>query len=195
MQTMHPFRNILLFIVLLLNSNVSFSWDKTMRITASDFKYNIHTSFTLFDTSKVNITDTVKLIASYQRVQGKVAGFGAINSPQYLRYVWLSEKASTPKLLELLNHSNSVVRVYAFWALKARNYVDIKNVVLDHIGDTLNFFLQEGCDGYYLHINLYFLKLSRNLFTDVEFKKYLALISKYYNKQDWKFIILHHRDV
>jgi len=195
MQVIPPYRNTILFIVLLLFGKVSFSCDQTINFKAFDIKYDIHPTLTLSDTLKVNITDTIKLITSYQRVESRVGGFGAINSPQYLRYVWLSENATTSQLLELLNNPSAVVRVYAFWALKTRNYPNIKKIVLDHLDDTLSFFLQQGCDQYDLRVNVYLLKLSRNLFTDAEFEKHLTLISKSYRKQDWKFIILHHRDV
>ena len=147
------------------------------------------------DTLKPTVITVVNQIASYPRVCSNVGGFGAVNPPQYLRYIWLSENATSYQLLELLNDPNPIIKVYAFWALKARNHPNIKKIVLDHISDTLSFELQEGCDLYLLNINLYFLKVTRNLFSNTEFEKCITVISKLYKEEDWKFIPLRHRDI
>ncbi|WP_153800783.1 HEAT repeat domain-containing protein [Foetidibacter luteolus] len=70
-------------------------------------------------------------------------------SPQWKNYEALTKKFSEKELIELCNHTNPIVRCYAFKALTEIQSPKVYNVLLQHLSDTAEFNRNYGCIGDY----------------------------------------------
>ena len=87
------------------------------------------------DTTKMRndeLRQVVDAIASYNKVEDRAIGESAKPSEQYKRFEILYNRCTDNQLLFLINHRNSVVKAYVFWALSKRQYSDIQ-VLADKI--------------------------------------------------------------
>ncbi|GAB2818132.1 hypothetical protein [Ferruginibacter profundus] len=102
---------------------------------------------------KENIQNIVIAIADNNRLDGPVVGYGGIRSDQYKRYEMLAKYATDSSLINLTNHKNPVVRVYAFDALIKRNYWALRLVFWEHAKDNEKLQALQGCIGYYTTVS------------------------------------------
>lgn len=91
----------------------------------------------LFKTYSQSSIDTViNGIVENNELQGQYLGIVGTSSYQYKRYERIKNELKYDQLVQLSNHTNAVVRCYAFWALADRREADLFKILIDHINDT-----------------------------------------------------------
>ena len=66
-------------------------------------------------------------------------------SEQWKNYKELVKVFSVTEIVKLCEHSNPIVRTYAFRHLSDIKYYDIYNILLSHLRDTSSFISVDGC--------------------------------------------------
>lgn len=89
--------------------------------------------------------DIVASIAAVDEVHCKGIGLGRVPSQQFKNYQRLCEGASTKELVLLTDHSNAVVRCYAFKCLADRSEVDLMPILVRHFSDNHTITVFCGC--------------------------------------------------
>ncbi len=89
----------------------------------------------------------VREIEQINELMGSAVYYEGIRPKQYDNFEKLKKVASKEELIELTNHSNGVVRCYAFWALSYDRSVDLFPIILNHINDYELVNTQFGCIG------------------------------------------------
>lgn len=125
----------------------------------------------------------IDTIAMENTLEGEFVGMGA-PSRQYPRYLFLKKYASITKLRELLQHTNAVVRMYAFQALEENKIPDLKLVLISRLQDTMSYHSQAGCFGSQENINISLLRRYSELFTPGEMVKYKKVLLTCYPKKE-----------
>jgi hypothetical protein len=87
----------------------------------------------------------VTRIALNNKVMGSAVSAGGICPRQYKNFEALERNASTAELHRLLQHHNSAVRCYAFWALTRRPDQDLLPYLLSKTGDKSKVETMFGC--------------------------------------------------
>ncbi|MEM6770177.1 MAG: hypothetical protein AAF597_06300, partial [Bacteroidota bacterium] len=64
---------------------------------------------------------------------------------QYVLFEQLVKQASRSELLFLANHKSPTVRVYSFWALKRKQFPDLKPIRASFHGDEAPVTVASGC--------------------------------------------------
>jgi hypothetical protein len=118
--------------------------------------------------------------------QGQHIGFENIESDQFKRFSWLLDSASESTLLDLYRYNNLVVKAYVFQIFKNKNYKGIKQLFEVNIDNCNSFHTQSGCITSKTPFNYFAYKCIEDQLSDSEKKKYIAILSKYYNKEEWK---------
>ncbi len=103
--------------------------------------FNFHSDLTIDS----HLDTIINEIAKNNSIEGKYIGFGFKISKQYLRGELLYKKATVQQLIELTNHKNPAVRIYAFEALAKNKYLNYKDILDDHKNDKSVIRFQEGC--------------------------------------------------
>jgi hypothetical protein len=127
----------------------------------------------------------VDKIAMCNRVDGPFVGVGAVKSDQYKRFEKILQY-DEEKLVELTNHLNPVVKVYAFNALVIKNCSKIFSIFEKNINDTTEFEELAGCIGLNKPVNFYFLQKLESLMSQDQKQKYTKEISACYSKEKWE---------
>ena len=91
------------------------------------------------------VEEIVEKIASSSAVASAGVGYLGARLPVYDRFLDLGRVATTDELATLTSHARPVVRVYAFWALAAREGIDPWPILLDHVGDDELVATEFGC--------------------------------------------------
>jgi len=79
----------------------------------------------------------IEKIAIENKVFGQYIGIVGTPTEQYKRFEEVKDKATKEQLAELTDHSNAVVRCYAFWALADRKEDNLFEILLKHLNDTI----------------------------------------------------------
>ena len=74
-------------------------------------------------------------LAQVNELHGPYVGFSGAITAQYKNFGKLVEAATPEDLLQLMDHSNAVVRGYAFWGLAREQYDKLDSVLLAHARD------------------------------------------------------------
>ncbi|MDX2067690.1 MAG: hypothetical protein SFV55_04645 [Haliscomenobacter sp.] len=90
---------------------------------------------------------------------------------QYRRFEGLVKKATLNELLELVEHPNPAVRVYAFWALAKREFEKLEAVLMAHAADEQLIYYIEGCLGGDLKVIDFMIRVVTPEMIDWECKK------------------------
>jgi hypothetical protein len=109
--------------------------------------------------SNQNLLTILKDIEEINRVGDRIVSLQG----EELDYdVELKKVASTEQLIGLTNHKNPAVRCYAFKAL-SKNHSDIVfQVLLNHLNDTLNVHVVNGCIGKNQKVSEFFIETVSN---------------------------------
>ena len=83
-------------------------------------------------------------LASVDELHGPYVGFSGTINEQYKNFGKLVETADPEDLLELMAHSNAVVRGYAFWGLAREQYEKLDSVLLAHARDEAPVRVRQG---------------------------------------------------
>ncbi len=90
--------------------------------------------------------DIVKRIAKINIVEVEGANISKENE-NYTNFRILRERATTPELVELLEHQNSVVNVYSSYSLIDRSYDEIPRIYKKFLENDKFVETQKGCNG------------------------------------------------
>lgn len=89
----------------------------------------------------------VRKIEKVNQLMGDAVGEAGVQPKQFDNFIELERKASKNELIALTDHSNGVVRCYAFWALSHDSTIDLFPIVLKHVNDKELVSTQFGCIG------------------------------------------------
>ncbi len=84
-------------------------------------------------------------MAAHNVYESETIGIANAKSKQFARYQQLVTKASEEQLLELTAHSNAVVRLYAYQALRAKGGPIPKSLQQKFEADTTSVQSMQGC--------------------------------------------------
>lgn len=104
----------------------------------------------------------------------------------YRLFQKLGAKATNDELVTLTNDKSKIIVLYAFNVLSARGYPGLKEIFLQHVNDTADFWMSGGCTGVIGKVNSHVLRLlNPEYFPDgkaplsqMEYDKYLAMIDR-----------------
>ena len=90
-----------------------------------------------YDPKKISkpILQIAKDIAKENEVHNAAISVAGEKTLQYRRFEALVKKANFNELLELVEHPNPAVRVYAFWGLAKREFEKLEAVLMAHAAD------------------------------------------------------------
>lgn len=100
-----------------------------------------------FDKAKIS-WQTKQIVAKIEKINvlmSSAVGAAGMRPEQYNYFSALQQYASKAELEELTNHSNGVIRSYAFWALSHDTSANLFPIVINHIHDTAAIRTQFGC--------------------------------------------------
>lgn len=86
---------------------------------------------------------------------------------QWIRYIYLKEKATNEELIALTNHRNEVVRCYAFQALATRKGIEIFPILVNHLKDTSKIRIFEPCTLSEEYVGDYFYEIISGRYGDI----------------------------
>jgi hypothetical protein len=113
----------------------------------------------------------VKKIGKVNKLMGNAVYYAGIRPAQYDNFEKLKKTASKEELLELMNHSNGVVRCYSFWALSYNKTVDLFPILINHIEDYELVNTQFGCIGSQRMVGDFLISVATPRYIDTETKK------------------------
>lgn len=94
--------------------------------------------------------ETDRIVSKIEKVNelmGSAVGYSGTKPIQFDNFIELENKSSKEELIALTDHSNGVVRCYAFWALSHDSTIDLLPIILKHINDKELVNTQFGCIG------------------------------------------------
>ena len=100
-----------------------------------------------YNREKINkeVIALINKISLTNEIHTEAIGFKGEKSKQYEAFEELIIKSSNPELIELINHSNSTVRGYAFWALAKKQYEKLDKIYIELTNDKEIVILVMGC--------------------------------------------------
>ena len=107
----------------------------------------------LSDVTVGQITDE---IAKDNVVKGPAVGVSGERTAQWERFEKLKSQASDKQLLALTRHDNPTVRCYAFAAIVDRGTYDAFPILLEHLHDSVQVMVLNGCIGENVRVGDYF---------------------------------------
>jgi hypothetical protein len=129
-----------------------------------------------FDRTKIS-KQTEQIVAKIEKVNQLMSSavyYEGMRPAQYDNFTELQKKATKEELLELLNHSNGVVRSYAFWALSYDTSANLLPIVIRHISDTTAVTTQFGCIRSSEKVGDFFVNVVTPEYVDLNSKKLTA---------------------
>lgn len=102
-----------------------------------------------YDPQKISklILQIAKDMAKENEVHNAAISVAGEKTLQYRRFEALVKKATLNELLELVEHPNPAVRVYAFWGLAKREFEKLEAVLMAHAADEQLVYHIQGCLG------------------------------------------------
>ena len=100
---------------------------------------------------------------------GYPVGYGGSDGTKikyYKLYKKLMHKATNEELIELTKNKSANIIIYAFKILYIRNYNGLKNIFLDNINDSTQFWTSGGCTGVVNQVNWFMLWLLKPMDKD-----------------------------
>ena len=113
--------------------------------------------------SRYNLENIVSGISKTNVVMGGAVGIAGARPEQWDRYLALCHKATDTEIINLTNHTNAVVRCYAFDCMLQRKNLDFFNTLLLHLIDTAEVHTLYGCLGGREMVGDYFLQASKGV--------------------------------
>ena len=118
-----------------------------------------------------SILQIAKDMAKENEVHNAAISVAGEKTLQYRRFEGLVKKATFNELLELVEHPNSAVRVYAFWAMAKRKFEKLEAVLMAHAADEQLVYYIEGCLGGDLKVIDFMIRVVTPEMIDWECKK------------------------
>lgn len=113
----------------------------------------------------------VESLVSFNSVEDSLIGIAAKPSAVYSKFTKLLGIATDSELVQLTDHRNPSVRVYAFWGLAKRHNPVVKSLIKYHITDQAKFKHTEGCEEMENTVNNFYLDILTPNFIDVNCMK------------------------
>lgn len=86
-----------------------------------------------------------------------VAGIPETKNTYYKLFLKLKRNATNAELLQLIQDSSSVIKLYSYMALVERGDINVKNIFLSHIYNTTEVWAAGGCTGVVWKLNQFML--------------------------------------
>lgn len=123
-------------------------------------------------------------MAKENEVHNAAVGVAGEKTLQYRRFEGLVKKATLNELLELAEHPNPAVRVYAFWGLAKREFEKLETVLMAHAADEQLVYHIQGCLGGDIKVIDFMLLVVATDMIDLECKKLdQAAFNRLYQRQ------------
>jgi hypothetical protein len=114
------------------------------------------------------------------------AGKPETNNRYYKLYKRLGNVANDDELVALTRNHMNTITAYAFSLLHSRNFSELKEIFLQNLNDTTNFWVASGCTGTIFRVNSFMLwqlnptnSISTTAYlTKEEFETYSQIIGK-----------------
>ncbi len=100
-----------------------------------------------YDKTRIS-KQTEQIVAKIEKVNelmGRAVSYEGMRPTQYDNFIELQKTATQSELIALTNHSNGVVRCYAFWALSYDTSANLLPILVNHLNDTALVETQFGC--------------------------------------------------
>ena len=103
--------------------------------------------FEIYKLHELTCDQVIDSMNTLNQVNGRAIGENGFMTSNYAYFLKLKHDCDIDKLLKLINHSNPVVRVYAYKALEYRNYKNIHEIdkILKKDKQDVRFMI--GCKG------------------------------------------------
>lgn len=126
-----------------------------------------------YDPQKISksILQIAKDMAKENEVHNAAISVAGEKTLQYRRFEGLIKKATLNELLELVEHPNPAVRIYAFWALAKREFEKLEAVLMAHAADEQLVYHIQGCLGGDIKVIDFMLRVVTPEMIDWECKK------------------------
>jgi hypothetical protein len=126
-----------------------------------------------FNKSKLSkqVVQVVAKIEKVNELMGNAVYSAGERPQQYDNFCELQKAATKEELEKLTNHSNEVVRCYAFWALSYNNSAKLFSIVINHINDTATVKTQFGCISSRENVGDFFINIITPNYVDLNSKK------------------------
>jgi hypothetical protein len=134
---------------------------------------------------ELSISKVVPILASQAKLDCGIEGVSG-NPKPLNRYVkWFQENVQDAQLATYCRSGNTILSLYAFDILSIRN-VKLAMAVLDsNIANTKEYEYICGCICGYEYFNIHCYNSLKRDMSEADKKKYSALISKFYTKEQW----------
>src|SRR5262245_34780951 len=108
------------------------------------------------------LKNSIFYLARNNRVEDKYVGITGDISPLFDTFEYIASRASDEQLVQLTDHPNGCIRVYAFQALVQRENSNCRNILEKHVGDK-TFFEYKSCDAScFVPVNYFYLLEARD---------------------------------
>ncbi|XOV68682.1 MAG: hypothetical protein ACFHU9_05770 [Fluviicola sp.] len=125
--------------------------DKTDLIEP-DFQ-NDNTSKYQTTTVNDNLQPYVDSLIEFDAIFDEAVGYAGSKPTVYVWFEKLMELGEDKELILLTKHSSPTVRGYSFWALVEREHPKVKEIMLQHVDDSVYIDRMSGCIGYHEKLN------------------------------------------
>lgn len=114
-----------------------------------------------FKTVMVNesLQPYVDSLVEFDTIFDEAFGYGGGKHTVYTWFEKLMEIAQDDELVTLTKHSSPTIRGYSFWALVERENPMVKEIILEHVDDSVYVDRMSGCIGYQEKLNEFFLSI------------------------------------
>ena len=139
-----------------------------------------------YDSKKISkpVLQIAKEMAKENEVHNAAVGVAGEKTLQYRRFEVLVKNATLNELLELGEHPNPAVRVYAFWGLAKREFEKLEAVLMAHAADEQLVYHIQGCLGGDTKVIDFMLLVVATDMIDLECKKLdQAAFNRLYQRQ------------
>lgn len=111
----------------------------------------------------VSINDSlqpfVDSLIKFDAIFDEAVGYGGSKPEVYTWFEKLAQSAENDELIRLTSHSSPTVRGYSFWALVEREDPKVKEIMLEHVDDSVYIERMSGCLGYQEKLNDFMLSI------------------------------------
>lgn len=145
----------IIFAALILHSCSGTDKPEIPKVDLVDDSTSKYQSITVND----SLQPFVDSLVQFDAIFDEAVGYGGSKPEVYTWFEKLMELAQESELTRLTNHNSPTVRGYAFWALVKRESPMVKEIMLEHIDDTVYVDRMSGCIGYQEKLNEFFLSI------------------------------------
>jgi hypothetical protein len=137
---------------------------------------------------ELSISSVVPILASQAKLDCGIEGVSGNPKPLNRYLKWFQSNVQDAQLATYCRSGNNILCLYAFDVLCMRN-VKLAMAVLDsNIANTKQYEYICGCIGGFEYFNIHYYNSLKGSMSNADKRKYIALISKFYTKEQWAIL-------